>query len=161
MGFKNIIKTDILDFKNQDYIYPISKNNLAPILILIKNCMLQGNDVTSNVELVSVNPNIWLGDFLDKHVDKISYVSSAPVFNLLKYDEVDIYTSYYRCDRIVLDDDEAVNSFFESNKWKSLVIHSITKTVDLKVMKSWYTIRFADITEKYEIRDNKINEVLK
>jgi hypothetical protein len=168
MSFKKIIQhvpgtkaSGILeDFKKEEFIYPISKNNLSPILVLIKNCMLQGNDTGTNVEIVSVNPSIWLGEFLDKHIDNISYVCASPVFNILKYDEVDIYSKSYRCDRIVFYDDNSADDFFNSNKWKSLVIYSIVKNVDLKNMKSWYTLRYADITETYEIRDNKINEIL-
>jgi len=163
MSFKNIIQSspnDLLEFKKEEYIYPVSKNNLAPILILIKNCLLQGSDIGSNVEIVSVNPSIWLGEFLDRYIDCISYVSSSPVFNILKYDEVDVYSTNYRCDRLVFYDDNAVDEFFSSNKWKNLVIYSIIKNVDLKNMKSWYTLRYADITETYEVRDNKINEIL-
>jgi hypothetical protein len=38
---------------------------------------------------------------------------------------------------------------------------SITKSVDLETMNSRYTVRLADITEKYEERDMKIEEILK
>jgi hypothetical protein len=46
-------------------------------------------------------------------------------------------------------------------KFKKLVMFSITKFVDLETMTSKYTVRLADITEKYEERDNIINEILK
>ena len=56
---------------------------------------------------------------------------------------------------------QAVNDFFEKGRWKTFVLFSIIKYVDLVNLSTSYRVRYADITEKYEERDNKIEEILK
>ena len=57
--------------------------------------------------------------------------------------------------------DDELDNFFNEKKFRKLVMFSITKSVDLETMNSRYTVRLADITEKYEERDMKIEEILK
>jgi hypothetical protein len=161
MSFKDIINDykNNLRFKREEYIYPVSKNNLSPILILIENSFLQGSDIDVNVEEVSISPTLWLDDFLEKYIDNISYVSKAPIFEIYNYDFKNILVGNYECKRVLLNDDE-LNELFNENKWKSLVFYSLIKKLDLKTMEKYYILRYADITEDYEIRDNKINEIL-
>ena len=140
-------------------VYPIGENNLEGIKVLIDNCYRMGND-NSNIRMATVDPSIWLGQFLDKHWSKISYVTSMPAFCIMKVEGNQIVTKNYNCLTKEFESDVEINDFFEKGRWKTFVMFSIIKSVDLVTLSSTYKIKYADITEKYEERDNKIKEIL-
>ena len=140
-------------------VYPIGENNLEGIKLLIDNCYRMGND-NSNIRMATVDPSIWLGQFLDKHWSKISYVTSMIAFNIMKVEGNQIVTKNYNCLTKEFVTDDEINDFFEKGRWKTFVMFSIIKSVDLVTLSSTYKIKYADITEKYEERDNKIKEIL-
>ena len=140
-------------------VYPIGENNLEGIKVLIDNCYRMGND-NSNIRMATVDPSIWLGQFLDKHWSKISYVTSMIAFNIIKVEGNQIVTKNYNCLTKEFVTDDEINDFFEKGRWKTFVMFSIIKSVDLVTLSSTYRIKYADITEKYEERDNKIKEIL-
>lgn len=140
-------------------VYPIGENNLEGIKVLIDNCFRMGGD-NINVRMATVDPSLWLGQFLDKHWTKISYVTSMPSFNIMKVEENKIISKNYNCISKEFESDELINDFFEKGRWKTFVMFSIIKSVDLLTLSSSYRIRYADITEKYEERDNKLEEIL-
>jgi hypothetical protein len=140
-------------------VYPIGENNLEGIKVLIDNCFRMGND-NINVRMATVDPSLWLGQFLDKHWTKISYVTSMPSFNIMKVEENKIISKSYNCISKEFESDELINDFFEKGRWKTFVMFSIIKSVDLLTLSSSYRIRYADIKEKYEERDNKLEEIL-
>ena len=142
-------------------IYPISDYNLEGLKILLDNCVRMGSENNSNVEIATVSPALWLGQILDKHWSKISYVTSLPSFEVLKFDQSQgITKKTYRCDTATLNNEDDIDDFFNKNKFKKLVIFSITKQVRLDTLQSQYNIRYSDITEKYEERDIKIDSIL-
>lgn len=163
MIFKNFLKNIRTQQTNIEprsiQVYPIGENNLEGIKILIDNCYRMGGD-NSNVGVATVDPSIWLGQFLDKHWSKISYVSSMPTFNIMKVEGNQIVTKNYNCLVKEFESDDEINNFFEEGRWKTFVMFSIIKSVDLVTLSSTYRVRYADITEKYEERDNKIKEIL-
>ena len=140
-------------------VYPIGENNLEGIKVLIDNCYRMGND-NSNVRMATVDPSLWLGQFLDKHWSKISYVTSMAAFNIMKVEGNQVSTRNYNCLTKEFESDVEINDFFEKGRWKTFVIFSIIKSVDLVTLSSTYRVKYADITEKYEERDNKIKEIL-
>jgi len=141
-------------------LYPVGEYNLDGIIVLIENCKRMASDNT-NVQWATVSPSLWLGSFLDKHWDKISYVCAVPIFNTFKIvgDEF-ISTKYKVSDTIDFNSEKDLDDFFENNKWRRLVLFYINKVVNLKTMDITYKLRYADITEKFEERDNKINNIL-
>jgi len=140
-------------------VYPIGENNLEGVKVLIDNCYRMGSE-NNNVRMATVDPSIWLGQFLDKHWSKISYVTSMIAFNIMKVEGNQIVTKNYNCLTKEFVTDDEINDFFEKGKWKTFVMFSIIKSVDLVTLSSTYKIKYADITEKYEERDNKIKEIL-
>jgi hypothetical protein len=140
-------------------VYPIGENNLEGIKILIDNCFRMGSD-NSNVRMATIDPSLWLGQFLDKHWNRISYVTSLPSFNIMKVEDNKIVSKNYNCLTKEFESDDLINDFFEKGRWKTFVIFSIIKHVDLVTLSSSYRVRYADITEKYEERDNKLEEIL-
>ena len=140
-------------------VYPIGENNLEGVKVLIDNCYRMGSE-NNNVRMATVDPSIWLGQFLDKHWSKISYVTSMIAFNIMKVEGNKIVTKNYNCLTKEFVTDDEINDFFEKGRWKTFVMFSIIKSVDLVTLSSTYKIKYADITEKYEERDNKIKEIL-
>lgn len=147
-------------FNKELYVYPVLDSNLEAIKILIHNCFERGKSDPSNVELVSINPNIWLSDFINKNIEFIKMVSTGPSFSILKSENDNLFYKNYHCESIKMKNDIELEEFFRKNEWKSLVIFTIVKIADLRTMKSWYNIRYADITEEYEQRDKKIKKIL-
>lgn len=141
-------------------LYPIGENNLEGIKILVENCFRMGSE-NSNVRMATVDPTLWLGDFLDKHWNKISYVSNLPSFQIIKVEGNKIVSRQYNTATHEFESDIEMDEFFNKNRWKKFVLFSIMKYVDLTNLKTSYRLRYADITEKYEERDNKLEEILK
>ena len=71
-----------------------------------------------------------------------------------------IITRTYQTISDTFDNEEELDRFFEEGKWKKFVIYTVSKFADLSKMSSFYIVRYADITEKYEMRDNKIDYIL-
>lgn len=141
-------------------IYPVSSINLEGIKILIDNCMRVGTSDNENVEIATVSPSLWLGAFLDKHFDKIKFVTPMPSFTLTKVVGNEIIEKNYRCDSVSFNTEKEIDEFFTNGSWKTFVLFSITKIVDLRTMTTSYNLRYSDITEKFEERDNKLNNIL-
>ena len=141
-------------------VYPVGENNLEGIKILIDSCFRMGND-NINVRMATVDPTLWLGKILDKHWTRISYVTGLPSFNIIKVEDNKIVSKQYNTITTEFDSGESLDDFFDKGRWKTFVLFSITKYVDLLTLTTSYRVRYADITEKYEERDNKINEILK
>jgi|688.fasta_scaffold189416_2 hypothetical protein len=148
-----------LDPKNIS-VYPFSEYNMEGLKLLLDNCKRMGHENT-NVRVATVDPTLWLGGFLDRHWQKISFISTLVSFNIFKLEGNNLVTKAYRASNFEFNSDDELDNFFNEKKFRKLVMFSITKFVDLETMTSKYTVRLADITEKYEERDMKIEEILK
>ena len=148
-----------LDPKNIS-VYPFSEYNMEGLKLLLDNCKRMGHENT-NVRVATVDPTLWLGGFLDRHWQKISFISTLVSFNIFKLEGNNLVTKAYRASNFEFNSDDELDNFFNEKKFIKLVMFSITKFVDLETMTSKYTVRLADITEKYEERDMKIEEILK
>jgi hypothetical protein len=159
--FLQNIKTQLVNVEPKSIsVYPIGENNLEGIKVLIDNCYRMGSE-NNNIRVATMDPSLWLGQFLDKHWNKISYVTSLPAFIIMKVEDNKIVSKQYNTETREFESEDLINDFFERGRWKTLVIFSIIKHVDLVSLSSTYRVRYADITEKYEERDNIINEILK
>jgi hypothetical protein len=141
-------------------VYPFSEYNMEGLKLLLDNSKRMGSENT-NVRIATVDPTLWLGGFLDKHWQKISFISTLVSFNIFRLEGNNLVSKAYRCSNFEFKSDDELDNFFNEKKFRKLVMFSITKFVDLETMTSKYTIRVADITEKYEERDMKIEEILK
>jgi len=140
-------------------VYPVSEYNLEGIKILYNNSMRMGHD-NINIEVASINPSLWMGDILDKHWTKIAYVCALPFFSIMKVDGDNIVEKQYTSTTDRFNTDKELDTFFDQGTWKRFVLFSIVKYADLSTMRTHYMVRYADITEKFEYRDNKINDIL-
>lgn len=72
----------------------------------------------------------------------------------------DILTKTYNVGTIEFSNEQEMNDYFSTKSWYSLVIYSIVRLADLRNMTYKYEVRLADVTEEYERRDKKLNEIL-
>lgn len=155
----NGFMTDISLDPSNITVYPVSQFNLEGIKILIDNCKRIG-DKNNNVAVATVDPIVWMCDLLDKHWDKISFVSTKPTFNILQVKSNKLVSTNYKTISINFDSMEELDEFFNKSQFKTFVLFSLVKYVNLSSMKSYCVLRYCDITEKYEERDKKINKIL-
>lgn len=167
MIFKNLIKRNFDGYSfnatengpNSISLYPISEFNLEGVKILFNNCKNVGTD-NSNVRIATVDPALWLGDFLDKYWKKISYVSSAIKFTVYQIEGNSIVNKEFSIITKEFKSEEELDDIFKDGQYKSLVLFSVMKIVNLIDLTYLYRVRYSDITQKYEIRDKKINDLI-
>jgi hypothetical protein len=83
-----------------------------------------------------------------------------PKFEMLKVEDNKIISNTYSVITAEFNSNVEVAEFFKSGRWKKFVLFSIVKYANLENLSTSYRVRFADITEKYEERDGKINAIL-
>jgi hypothetical protein len=163
--FKNLLHnyTDtqiFTEIKNTDVqIFPITEDNLDGLFILFSNCIKSGSTNNSNIKFATLHPTLWLGELMDKYYKYIRYVCNSPNFRVSKIEDSELKTFNYSCQNVELQENE-LESFFIENKFKKVVVYHIVKYLDCVSLRSYYSIRYADMTEKYEERDLKIKEIL-
>lgn len=145
--------------KNPINLFTITEDNLDGILVLMRNCIKYGISSQDNIRIATVHPSLWLGDWVDTYYKYISYVTNDTTFKVSRILNNQLVVKSYSCYTKKLSEDE-VSSFFETNKFKKFVIYFVTKNVELSSLKTYYQIKFADISEKFEERDSKIIEIL-
>ena len=96
-------------------VYPIGENNLEGIKILIDSCFRMGGE-NNNIRMATVDPSLWLGQFLDKHWSKISYVASFPSFTIMKVVDNKIVSKQYNAETKEFESEDLVTDFFEKGK---------------------------------------------
>lgn len=140
-------------------IYPVNSGNLEGLKILLDTCKAW-NLENNNVRIATVDPTLWIGKFLDKHFDKISYVTQLPNFEISQIIDGRILLKTFSANSINFETEAEMDKWFEENKWKTLVIHSLKKQVNLETLKTSFSIRYADISDKQSQRDKKLNNIL-
>ena len=166
MIFEEIIKnhymnqSKITDDPKTITVYPISDSNLEGLKILLNNCKLSSSD-NQNVRTATVDPTLWIGKFLDKHYQKLSFVSTMISFEIHQIVNETLYSKSYKVDYVYFNSEKELDDYMESIKWKTIVIHSVTKQIDLDKLTTKFTLKICQIGGKGEERDKKINEVLK
>ena len=135
-----------------------NKYNLDGILYFIGNCR---EVLTENINYAKFDISLWLDDFLIKYYNNIKYITSVPQFDI---DSIinDIYTTkIIKCKSIKFDSDEELDKFFIDNTNHILVLYTICKQINLKTLNISYNLRYADITTKEDLRDYKIDKIIK
>lgn len=142
---------------NKSHLIPINNHSLDAVIQLITNC----RDLGIGVQYATFDISLWLNDFLVNNYSKIKYISATPRFTLEYIVNDRPHSKIIDCEPIQFDSDDELQKFFDDNDGKTLAIYVIGKYIDLKTLKVFYRMRYADITDKDEERDFKINKILK
>ena len=152
--FDSIINNPIQISKS--HLIPVNNHSLDAVIQLITNC----RDLGIGVQYATFDITLWLNDFLVNNYSKIKYVTALPRFTLEYIVNDRPHSKIIDCEPIQFDSDDELQKFFDDNNVKTLVIYVIGKYIDLKTLKVFYRMRYADITDKDEERDFKINKIL-
>jgi hypothetical protein len=152
--FDSIINNPIQVSKS--HLIPVNNHSLDAVIQLITNC----RDLGIGVQCATFDITLWLNDFLVNNYSKIKYVTALPRFTLEYIVNDRPHSKIIDCEPIQFDSDDELQKFFDDNNGKTLVIYVIGKYIDLKTLKVFYRMRYADITDKDEERDFKINKIL-
>lgn len=149
----------IINGINQTYkgsLIPIDNYCLEGLVTFVENSrLLGGTGISARFDL-----SLWMNDFLVKHVDKISYVTTTPSFSIQSLEDGKLTEKVVPVKSKTFNSDEELDDFFESQIGKKLVVYTIGKFIDLSNMKISYDLRYADITLKDEQREIKLNKIL-
>jgi len=152
--FDSIINNPIQVSKS--HLIPVNNHSLDAVIQLITNC----RDLGIGVQYATFDISLWLNDFLVNNYSKIKYVTALPRFTLEYIENDRPHSKIIDCEPIQFDGDDELQKFFDGKDGRTLVIYVIGKYIDLKTLKVFYRMRYADITEKYEEREMKINKIL-
>jgi len=150
--FKSLINNPIQI--NKSHLIPFNNHSLDAVIQLITNC----RDLGIGVQYATFDISLWLNDFLTENYNKIRYVSATPRFSIDTIENKLPHSKIIDCEPIEFESDEELKNFFEQGR--TLVVYTIGKYIDLKTLKVFYIMRYADITEKDEEREIKINKIL-
>jgi hypothetical protein len=160
LDFSRYINSIDLSQSRTISVYSVSSDNIDGIEILYNNSKRMSSD-NSNVSVATISPSLWMPELLNKYWDKISYVSAMPICNLLKIDGDDIVNMNYTTISKSFNSESELDDFFNSiTKYNRLAFFSIMKIADLRTLSISYQVRYFDTTQKNEIRDEKIKDIL-
>lgn len=150
--------SDLIENPKQVYknsLLPIDGYCLDGLIRLIENDLGIGNGFTATFD-----KTLWLNDFLIKHISKIKYVTATPSFSIASYEGGKFSQKVVDCESVEFDSESALDNFFEQNDGRVLVLFNISKHLDMKTLKVFFNMRYADITLKSEQREIKLNKIL-
>lgn len=135
--------------------------DLFSLKTLYENCLRMGSTNNTNVTHATIHPSLWFADFFDKYMDCVKMVSKNASFELIKIVNDKIVTQNYTCQFLQIDSDEKLDDYFNQfRNYRSLVLFSVIKLLDLQSLKSVWHVRSKDITSKEEVRNLKIDDII-
>jgi hypothetical protein len=88
-------------------------------------------------------------------------VSKNATFELIKIVNDKIVTQNYTCQFLQIDSDEKLDDYFNQfRNYRSLVLFSVIKLLDLQSLKSVWHVRSKDVSSKEEVRNLKIDDII-
>ena len=135
--------------------------DLFSLKTLYENCLRMGSTNNTNVTHATIHPSLWFADFFDKYMDCVKMDSKNASFELIKIVNDKIVTQNYTCQFLQIDSDEKLDDYFNQfRNYRSLVLFSVIKLLDLQSLKSVWHVRSKDITSKEEVRNLKIDDII-
>jgi hypothetical protein len=146
---------------NEPQIYFNDKLDISPLKLLYDNCIIAGNVSNNNIQMATVHPDLWFGDYFDFFREKVKMVVKSPIFQLIKIEGNQLVCEDYTCDSISFNSDDDLMEFMEKKIiYGSIAIFYIVKWLNVKTLVVTWNLRYKDLTTKEEIRDNKINNLV-
>jgi hypothetical protein len=151
--FSKLEKTEQLVYFNSDL-------DVTALRVLYENCIRMGVD-NSNVQIATVHPNAWFGDFFHLFRKTIKLVPKNPVFQLLMVESNHLVEKALTCNfREFKSDQELVNFFEQEYEYGSIAVFSLVKAVNLVTFEVNWRLRFIDLTTAQEVRSKKLDKIL-
>jgi hypothetical protein len=151
----------IINGINQTYkgsLVPIDNYCLEGLIRLVENSRTFSTSIGVSA---TFDLSLWMNDFLIKHVDKISYVTTTPNFSIQSLENGFLTEKVVSVKSKTFNSDTELDEFFENQIGKKIVLYAIGKFINLSNMAISYELRYTDITLKSEQREIKLNKILK
>jgi hypothetical protein len=117
--------------------------DVSSLKILYDNCMRMGSGDNSNVEMATVHPDIWFGEYFDFFRKKVKMVVKGPLFQLVQVEG------------------NKLEEFLENQtEYGSIAIFCLVKWLNVKTLAVTWNLKYKDISTKEEIRNKKISTIL-
>ena len=105
---------------------PIDNYCLDGLVGFVENSrLLGGTGIYARFDL-----SLWMNDFLVKHVDKISYVTTMPNFSIQSLEDGKLTEKVIAVKSITFNSDEELDEFFENQIDKKIVVYTIGKFIE-------------------------------
>jgi len=135
--------------------------DVSSLKILYDNCMRMGSGDNSNVEMATVHPDIWFGEYFDFFRKKVKMVVKGPLFQLVQVEGNKLVAKNYSCDMVSFNSDKELEEFLENQtEYGSIAIFCLVKWLNVKTLAVTWNLKYKDISTKEEIRNKKISTIL-
>ncbi len=147
--------------KQEPQFYFNDSLDVSSLKLLYDNCIRMGSDNNSNVEMATVHPDLWFGDYFDIFRKKVKMVVKNSVFQLIRQEGNQLVSVNYTCDMMKFNsDEELINFLNDLTEYGSIAIFYLVKWVDLKTFNITWNLRYKNISTIEDIRDKKISTIL-
>ena len=156
-----MIDVRIFDSKEDVSVYVNDDIDFTALKILYDNCLRVGTSDNSNITVATVHPSLWFGELFEYIQKSVKLVTKVPVFQLMQIEDNQL-VAYNKCveTREFYSDIELKEFFEEECKYKSLVIFSICKYLDMMNLSTTWRIRCVNFLTKEEVRDRKLDSII-
>lgn len=151
--------TKLASIEKTETVYFNDALDVTFLKVLYENCIRMGGDPNTNIQVATVHPEIWFPDLMDIFLSRIKIVSKTPSFQLVRIEGEFLTQRTYNCETLEFLSDDDFKEFFESKKYKSLVVFSIVRILFIRDLSTRWRIRCTDVSTVQEVRDSKIDEL--
>jgi len=135
--------------------------DISALKTLYDNCIRMGEGNNSNIEMATIHPDIWFGDYFDIFRKKVKMVVKGPIFQLIQIEDNQLVSKNYSCEMISFNSDDELTDFLDKQtEYGSIAIFCLVKWLNVKTLTVTWNLRYKDISTKEDIRDKKINSII-
>jgi len=120
------------------------------------------NESNSNVSVATASPDVWFDDVVELIIENVSYISKNNNFQFIIYDKPNLKFVEYSCEFKEFQSIDDMKDFIQEKGQLSLfVLFSIVKYVNLDTLSVSWGVRYKEVLDNQQIRDNKIEYLIK
>ena len=156
-------RTNWHELKNcHSSVIKIDELDSSALFLLYENSVRMCNESNNNVSIATVSPSSWFDDITNTIINNVSYVCKSANFHIFTFIGPEIMTSTYLCDLETFNSFEDMDKFIkDKSQFSTLVMFAIIKYVDLDNLTASWVVRYKQIVDQKQIRDNKIEYLIK
>lgn len=141
----------------------VDRKCISTLQILSKNSHNMGDKGC----VASLDPQYWWDEIVDLFYGNVSYVMTdasvemyrlVPANNSFNHYRQAVFT--FHVEEMTFQTFEEMENWLVVNKFNNIALYSISKLVDMKELKQWYTINYTFITDEQETRNKKLEHII-
>lgn len=157
------MKTKWYELKGYQYmITKVDRFDSSALSQLYDNSCRMCNESNSNVSVATASPDVWFDDVVELIIENVSYISKNNNFQFIIYDKPNLKFVEYSCEFKEFQSIDDMKDFIQEKGQLSLfVLFSIVKYVNLDTLSVSWGVRYKEVLDNQQIRDNKIEYLIK